>query len=119
MLLVVMELKYKGFDWQSRQDLVEKALSSNDAQQICDALYSAAQYESDWEWSQEQCLKFLNHKEEVRWAAALSFGFIALYHRTLDLTKVLPALHAAKNDEQLAPHIEDSLAMIRQYIKTN
>jgi hypothetical protein len=49
----------------------------------------------------------------------MSFGFIALYHGTLDLAKVLPALHAAKNDEQLAPHIEDSLDMIRQYIKTN
>ena len=77
------ELKYKGFDWQSRQDL-ENALSSNDAQKIRDALYSAAQYESDWEWSQGQCLKFLSHREfDVRWAAALSLGFIALYQRSL------------------------------------
>jgi hypothetical protein len=115
----VAELEYKGFEWQSREDLV-KALSSNDAQQIRDALYSAAQYESDWEWSQAQCLKFLNHKEfEVRWAAALSLGFIALYQRKLDLAKVLPALYAAKNDDLLAPHVEDSLDMIRQYIRTN
>jgi hypothetical protein len=34
---------------------------------------SAAQYESDWQWSQAQCLKFLNHKEfDGRWVAALS-----------------------------------------------
>ena len=113
------ELRYKRFESQSREDLV-KALSSNDAQEIRDALYSAAQYEPDWEWSQAQCLKFLHHKQfDVRWAAALSLGFIALYQRKLDLAKVLPALHAAKKDDLLAPHVEDSLDMIRQYIKTN
>jgi hypothetical protein len=115
----VTELTYEGFEWQSRENLV-KALSSDDAQQIRDALYSAAQYEADWEWSQAQCLKFLNHKEfEVRWAAALSLGFIALYQRRLDLAKVLPELYAAKRDGLLAPHVEDSLDMIRRYIKTS
>jgi hypothetical protein len=113
----VTELEYQGFEWQSRANLI-KALASNDAEQIRGALYSAAQYESDWEWSQAQCLKFLNHQEfEVRWAAALSLGFIALYQRKLDLAKVLPELYAAKWDDLLAPHVEDSLDMIRQYIK--
>jgi hypothetical protein len=115
----VAEPEYKRFEWQSREDLV-KALSSNDAQRIRDALYSAAQYESDWEWSEAQSLKFLNHKEfNVRWAAALSLGFIALYQHRLNLDKVLPELQAAKKDNLLAPHVEDSLDMIRQYIRTN
>jgi hypothetical protein len=115
----VTELKYEEFYPQSRQDLV-KALDSGDTEQVRNALYSAAKYESDWAWSQEQCLKFLIHKElEVRWAAALSLGFIAVYQRRLDLAKVLPELHAAKRDSLIAPVVEDSLEMIQQYIKSN
>jgi HEAT repeat protein len=113
------ELKYEEFHPQSRQDLV-KALASNDPEQVRNALYSAAKHEADWAWSQEQCLKFLAHKEsEVRWAAALSLGYIAVYQRKLDLTKVLPALHAAKKDGLIAPVVEDSLEMIQQYVKPN
>jgi hypothetical protein len=115
----VTELKYEEFYPQSRQDLV-RALDSGDSEQVRNALYSAAKYESDWAWSQEQCLKFLVHKElQVRWAAALSLGFIAVYQRRLDLAKVLPELHAAKKDDLIAPVIEDSLEMIQQYIKPN
>ena len=113
------ELKYEEFYPQSRQDLV-KALGSNEPEQVRTALYSAAKYELDWAWTQEQCLKFLAHKElEVRWAAALALGFIAVYQRRLDLAKVLPELHAAKKDDLIAPAVEDSLEMIRQYVKAN
>jgi hypothetical protein len=113
------ELKYEEFYPQSRQDLV-KALASDDSAQVRNALYSAAKHEPDWMWTQEQCLKFLVHKErEVRWAAALSLGFIAVYQGRLDLAKVLPELHAAKKDGLIAPVVEDSLEMIRQYVKSN
>jgi hypothetical protein len=115
----VTELKYEEFYPQSRDELV-KALASNDPEQIRSALYSAAKYESDWAWSQDQCLKYIVHKNrDVRWAAALSLGFIAVYHRKLDLAKVLPELHAAKNDSLMVPVVEDSLEMIQQYIKPN
>jgi hypothetical protein len=115
----VTELRYEEFYPQSRQDLV-KALASDDPEQVRNALYSAAKYESDWTWTQEQCLKFLIHEElEVRWAAALSLGFITQYQRRLDLAKVLPVLHAAKKDDLIAPVVEDSLEMIRQYVKSN
>jgi hypothetical protein len=115
----VTELKYEEFYPLSRQELV-KALPSDDPEQIRNALYSAAKYESDWEWSQEQCLKYIVHKNrEVRWAAALSLGFIAVYHRKLDLTKVLPELQAMKNDSLIAPVVEDSLEMIQHYIRSN
>jgi hypothetical protein len=115
----VTELRYEEFYPQSRQDL-EKALASDDPEQIRNALYSASKYESDWAWTQQQCLKYLAHKElEVRWAAALSLGFVAVYQRRLDLAKVLPELHAAKNDHLIASVVEDSLEMIRQHIKSN
>ena len=39
-----------------------KALDSGEPEQVRNALYSAAKYEPDWAWSQEQCLKFLVQK---------------------------------------------------------
>jgi hypothetical protein len=113
------ELKYEEFYPQSRQELVE-ALASNDPDRVRNALYSAAKYEPDWAWTQEQCLRFLGHGEHtVRWAAVLSLGFVAVYQRRLDLAEVLPKLHDAKKDIRLAPVVEDSLEMIQQYVKTN
>jgi hypothetical protein len=115
----VSELEYEEFYPQARQDLV-KALASGDPGQVRNALYSAAKYESDWAWTQEQCLKFLVHKElEVRWAAVLSLGFIAVFQHRLDLARVLPELHAAKKDNLIAPVVEDTLEMIQRYIKSD
>jgi hypothetical protein len=113
------ELRYEQFYHQSRQELA-KALASGNPAEIRGALYSAAKYESDWEWTQEQCLKYLVHANgDVRWAAALSLGFIAVYQGKLDLPKVLPELHAARKDNLIAQAVEDSLEMIQQYIKRN
>ena len=113
------ERKYDDFYPQSREALV-KALASDDPEQVRVALYSAAKYESDWAWTQAQCLKFLDHKDHlIRWAAVLSLGFIAVYQRKMDLATVLPRLHAAKKDDQIAPIVEDSLEIIQQYVKPN
>lgn len=113
------KLKYEEFYPQSREELL-RALASGNPEEIRNALYSAAKYESDWEWSQSQCLKYLAHRSrDVRWAAALSLGFIAVYQRQLDLAKVLPELYAAKQDSLIASVVDDSLEMIHQYIKSN
>jgi hypothetical protein len=115
----VTELKYEDFYPQSRQELVT-ALASDNPERVRNALYSAAKYESDWAWTQAQCLKFLDDKDHtIRWAAALSLGFIAVYQRNLDLAEVLPKLHAAKKDSLIAPIVEDSLEMIQRYVKSN
>ena len=117
------ELKYEEINPRSRRELII-ALASDDLEQIRNALYSAGKYESDWQWSQAQCLKFLVHADRlVRWAAALSLGYIALYQRRIDLAEVLPALHAAKEDakedDQLVSVVQDAIEMILHYIKRN
>jgi HEAT repeat protein len=111
-------LKYEQVHPQSRADLVE-ALGSNDSEQIRSALYSAAWYEDDWRWTQENCLTFLRHEDPlVRWAAALSLGYIAVFQKHLDLDRVLPALHEAHADPAIQSTVGDSLDMIGQHIKT-
>jgi hypothetical protein len=113
------DLKYEEIYPQSRRELAE-AFESGDSEQVRVALYSAAKFEPDWEWTQKQCLRFLVHEDYlVRWAAALSLGFIALYQRRLDLATDLPELHAAKADARIASAAEASLDMIQQYIKPN
>jgi hypothetical protein len=110
-------LRYKEFEPLSRAEL-EDALSSGDRERIRGALYSASQYEPDWKWAQTQSLKFLDHEDElVRWAAALSLGFIALYQRRLDLDLVLPALHDARvAHPEIRGPIDDALDLIQQHI---
>jgi hypothetical protein len=97
-----------------------KAFAAGDPVQVRVALYSTAKFEPDWAWTQQQCLRFLVHEDYlVRWAAALSLGYIALYQRRLDLSAVLPELYASKADARISSIVEDSLDTIRQYIKPN
>lgn len=110
-------LEFNEVHPQSREELAN-GLKSNDPEQIKSALYSAAWYEKDWRWTQECCLRFLRHPDYlVRWAAALSLGYIALFHKQLDLERVLPALHDAQADPAISSTVSDSLDMIAQNIQ--
>jgi hypothetical protein len=111
-------MKYEAVHPKSRAELVE-LLASDDSEQIRSALYSASWHEDDWRWTQEQCLFFLRHQDPlVRWAAALSLGYIAQFHKHLDLDRVLPALHEAHSDPVIRSTVGDSLDMIAHNIKT-
>jgi hypothetical protein len=112
----VKKLQYEEFNRQYRQEL-EQAFQSNDPLRIRSALYSAAQYESDWRWTQEHCLSFLHHSNtDVRWAAALSLGFVALYHKQLDLDRVLPELYRLRDDPVIKGPVQDCLELISENI---
>jgi len=45
--------------------------------------------------------------------AALSLGYIALFHKHLDLDRVLPALHRAQEDPAIRSTVDDSLDLER------
>ena len=105
--------KYVEIKAQSRVAL-EEAFASGDPHAICNALYSAAQHEVDWRWSQTQCLGMLTHKSQhVRSAALIALGEIALFRGTLDLDVVLPEIKRLENDPALGPFAEDALDTIR------
>jgi HEAT repeat protein len=107
-------MKYEGVPRMSREEL-EGALTGTDSEQIRAALYSAAWYEPDWRWSQNRCLKFLEDQDYlIRWAAALSLGYIALFQKQLDLEAVLPALYRAQEDPAIRSAVGDSLDLIAQ-----
>lgn len=111
------KVKYEAVHQQSRTQLTE-ALASGDSERIRSALYSASWYDEDWRWTQAHCLHFLQHNDPlVRWAAALSLGYIAQFHKRLDLDLVLPALHIAQADDAIRSTVGDSLDMIKHNIK--
>jgi hypothetical protein len=105
--------KYVEIQHREREEL-EAAFNSSDTNVICNALYSAAQHEADWRWSQEQCLKMLNHESLlVRSTALIALGEIALFRGRLDLETVLPQIQRSASDPALAPFAEDALDSIR------
>jgi len=110
---VSKNLKYVEIQPREREDL-ESAFKSDDENAVCSALYSAAQHEVDWRWSQQQCLKMLHHESLlVRSAALIALGEIALFRGRLDLESVLPEIHRVAADPALAPFAEDALDDIR------
>jgi hypothetical protein len=105
--------KYVEIRARTRAEL-EKSFASGEPNVVCDALYSAAQHEEDWRWSQMQCLKMLNHESlVVRAVAVIALGEIALFRGHLDLDVVLPEMKRFENDPALGPFVEDALDNIR------
>ncbi len=111
------DLKYEPVAEQPR-DAIERDLSSGDPERISAALYSATYHDPDWRWVQDECLKFLKHAEvRVRWTAATCLGDLAMFHKMLDLPRVLPELIEAAKDESIRDPAETSISFIKQAVK--
>jgi hypothetical protein len=109
-------LEYEPDERIEREQLVRNLKSSN-PRTVAKALYSAARYEPDTEWIEEECLSRLTSPElEVRWAAAVCLGDMAFCRRPLDVDKVIPALEVAARDPTIAMHAQDSLDMVREFL---
>lgn len=95
-------------------DEIEILLKDKNSEKVTDALLSAAYYDPDWLWVQNQCLFFLNHADSnVRVVAATCLGHVARIHKKLDLEIVLSALVPLKHDPQIGPYVQDALDDIR------
>jgi hypothetical protein len=108
--------KYRPAQQRSREQ-IEAMLKSGLAEQIIDALLSAAYYDPDWKWVQLQCLQALTAADVwVRRNAATCLGLLAVFHQKLDVELVVAALHRAGEDAEVKPWVEDSLADIQHYM---
>lgn len=103
---------------QRTREQTEKMLASADADQIREALWSAAYYDPDWRWVQGKCLYYLTHADLwVRRNAATCLGLLAVFHNKLDVQVVVPALEKAAQEVEVKRWAEDSLADIRHSLK--
>ena len=95
-------MRYHDVEEMSREQLSVE-FSSDDDDRVAVAPVSAAYYEGDWHWVQEQCLELLKgDRSDLRRVAATCFGHLARIHGTIDGNRVVPVLQALKQDPQAA-----------------
>jgi hypothetical protein len=110
------DLKYEHVRRIAKTQLITD-LESENPQTVANALYSAARYEQDTNWIQDQCLTKLTSPEvAIRWAAATCLGDLAFLHRPLDAQTVILALERAKEDPAIADPAGFSLAMVKEFL---
>ena len=110
-------MKYHEVAKRDRAE-IELLLSKGDITDVQDALLSAAYYDLDWKWVQEQCLTFLAHRDcSTRRLSAICLGHIARIHKQLDLEVVLARLAELKNDPEIGGSVQDALDDIRFYLR--
>jgi hypothetical protein len=110
------DLKYEHVRRIARTQLISD-LESDNPQTVANALYSAARYEQDTNWVQDQCLiKLTSPEAAIRWAAATCLGDLAFLRRPLDATTVILALERAKEDPAIADPAAFSLAMVKEFL---
>lgn len=108
-------LKYEPVHPLGKEALIAQ-LESEDPKIVAEALYSAAYYEEDWRWVQDQCLRCVSSPQvPIRWAAATCLGNLAAFRRPLDVQRVIPALEAATQDPTISDPASFSLSMVRQF----
>jgi hypothetical protein len=115
-------MRYEAVPQISREQY-EEMVGTHDPAKIASALLSISYWESDWRWTQDQLLSFVDHIDpHVRYTAVLGFGHIARFNGQLDCDKVEPVLKriAARDDAaekfQIRGTAEDTLEDIELFI---
>ncbi len=109
-------LKYEEIHPRSRKEL-EAAFVSEDENAICNAMFSAAQHEPDWRWTQARLLGFLNHKSlKLRSVALMALGELALFRGHIDVEIVLPEVYRLKGEPALEPFLEQCIQDIKEVV---
>jgi hypothetical protein len=110
-------MQYKPVVERERSE-IEILLRSGEITDVLDALLSAAYYDPDWQWAQNQCLNFLGHEDRsVRRLSATCLGHIARIHKKLDLDIVLARLAPLKTDPLIGDSVQDALDDIKFFLK--
>jgi hypothetical protein len=110
------KLRYVEIHPRSRKEL-EETFAGGDENAICNAMYSAAQHEPDWRWTQAELVKFLRHGSLlIRSTAINALGELVLFRGLIDLEVVLPEIHKLQNDPALAPFVFDYLESLKSRV---
>lgn len=94
----------------------ERVFDSNDVEKICEAMVGVAFYEQDWKWAQDKYLDlFKSDNPDISGLAATCLGHIARIHHKIEKEKVVNALRARINNNEIAGRIEDALEDIEKF----
>jgi HEAT repeat protein len=108
--------EYAEIQPSSREEL-EEAFAGDDENAICNAVYSAAQHEPDWRWTQGELVRFLGHDSLlVRSTAMNALGELVLFRGYVDLEVVLPEIHKLEKDPALAPLVKEYMEDLKSRV---
>ena len=95
----------------------ELHLADTDISLICETLVRLAYHEPDWQWVQEQCLRFCKHDNiEVKRLAIICLGHLARIHGTLNMDLINPILTELLKDKDVSGTVENTLDDIKIFI---
>lgn len=87
-----MERIYKPLTKKTREE-VKEIIESNNIEALITLPLSLGEYEPDWKFAQDACMKLAQHEDErVRSNAALGLSYIARTNRKLEKNLVKPVL---------------------------
>lgn len=108
---------YKSVEPISRVD-AERIFSGGNPDEMVYALLSIAYHEPDWQWSQNQCLRFWDAPDfNLRRMATLCLGHVGRIHGIIDWDVVVPRLESRLDDPELGGTAEDALGDIKVFVK--
>ena len=111
------DLNYAPIPRRSRESILA-SLAGGNPSEIIDALYSAAYWDDDWRWAQEQLLRFAEHDNyKVLWAVVQGLGYIAVFHGEIDQERVEPVLARLKALPTIAPEVEETEEEIDHFVR--
>lgn len=112
-----MERIYKPLSEQTREE-VKEILKSNDMDALITLPLSLGEYESDWKFAQDMCMKLAQHEDErVRANAALGLAYVARTKGKLEKNLVKPVLLQLLNDcEEYQWRVIDAINDINLYM---
>lgn len=112
-----MERIYKPLSEKTREE-VKEILESNDMDALITLPLSLGEYESDWKFAQDICMKLAQHEDErVRANAALGLAYVARTKGKLEKNLVKPVLLKLLNDcEEYQWRVMDAIEDINLYM---
>jgi hypothetical protein len=85
---------------------------------ITDKLLDMTYNNDNWEYVQNECLKYLEDENyDIAQLAIICLGHIATFHSHIDKEKVLPILYKKIPDKELSGVVEDALDDIKMFVK--
>ena len=96
----------------------EDELLSENLESIFDVLVWITYYHDDWQWVQDWCLQFLDHRNpDVQALAVNCLADLAQLHKTLDTNKVVPRLQQLMNDPEVQNSAEEAMRDINSVLR--
>ncbi|MDQ0361013.1 hypothetical protein [Breznakia pachnodae] len=112
-----MERIYKPLSEKTREE-VKEILESNDMDALITLPLSLGEYEPDWKFAQDTCMKLAQHEDErVRANAALGLAYVARTKGKLEKNLVKPVLlQLLNNCEEYQWRVIDAINDINLYM---